>query len=148
MMKLLQKLLDLTERIAVWLAPVFDLAIRLYVAKVFFASGLTKIKSWDTTLQLFEYEYAVPVLSPKMAAYLGTGAELVLPVLLAFGLLSRPTALALFVFNYVAMTSYPDISAAGIKDHWLWGGLLLVNFFHGPGKISLDHAICRWLSRR
>jgi putative oxidoreductase len=123
--------------------PVFDLAIRLYVAKVFFNSGLTKILSWDSTLSLFENEYAVPLLPPELAAYLGTAAELCLPPLLALGLGSRAVALAAFVFNVVAATSYPDISEAGIKDHVLWGTLLAVTFFHGPGKISLDYFIAR-----
>lgn len=147
-MKFLKKLFDLMDKISVWLAPVFDLAIRLYVAKVFFMAGLTKIKSWSSTLQLFEYEYSVPLLSPKLAAYLGTAAELTLPVMLIVGLFSRPAALALFAFNYVAMISYPDISPAGTKEHWLWGALLLVIFFHGPGKISLDHMLRNWLSGR
>jgi hypothetical protein len=51
----------------------------------------------------------------------------------------RFAALALFAFNIVAVISYPDLSDAGLKDHMLWGALLLVTFFHGPGKWSLDH---------
>ncbi len=35
--------------------PVIDLAIRLYVGKVFFMSGLTKIASWSSTLALFDF---------------------------------------------------------------------------------------------
>jgi putative oxidoreductase len=128
-------------------SPVFDLAIRLYVAKVFFMSGLTKIQSWDSTLSLFENEYAVPLLPPELAAYLGTAAELCLPPLLALGIGTRAVALAAFAFNLVAATSYPDISAAGIKDHILWGALLAVTFFHGPGKTSLDHLIARRFRR-
>lgn len=147
-MNMLKKLLGLSDKIQTWLAPAFDLAIRLYVAKVFFMSGLTKIKTWSSTLELFEYEYAVPLISPKLAAYLATAAELALPVLLVVGLFSRPAALALFILNYVAMVSYPDISPAGIKDHWLWGALLLVTFFHGPGKVSFDHWLRNWLSSR
>ena len=127
--------------------PVLDLAIRVYVAKVFFTSGLTKIVSWDSTLSLFENEYAVPLLPPELAAYLGTAAELLLPPLLAAGLGSRAVALAAFVFNLVAATSYPDISEAGIKDHILWGALLAVTFFHGPGRISLDNLIARRFRR-
>jgi len=123
--------------------PAFDLAIRAYVAKVFFSSGLTKILSWDTTLSLFENEYTVPLLPPAVAAYLGTAAELCLPPLLVLGLGSRAVALAAFVFNLVAATSYPDISEAGIKDHILWGALLAVTFFHGAGRISLDNIIAR-----
>jgi putative oxidoreductase len=36
------------------LQPVLALALRLYVAKVFFASGLVKIQNQDSTLALFE----------------------------------------------------------------------------------------------
>ena len=59
---------------------------RLYIAKIFFLAGLTKVKSWDTTLMLFEYEYSVPGISFDIAAYLSTFAELVFPVLLVIGL--------------------------------------------------------------
>jgi len=135
-------------RLADWFTPAFDLAIRLYVAQVFFRSGLIKLHSWDSTLALFANEYAVPLLPPDIAAYLGTAAELCLPPLLALGFAGRLTALALFVFNIVAATSYPDISDAGIKDHMLWGALLAVVFFHGPGKLSVDHLLSRFFARR
>jgi len=117
----------------------FALALRLYVARVFLLSGLTKTHDWNTTIALFENEYHVPVLSPAIAALLGTAAELGLPILLILGLGTRFAALALFAFNIVAVISYPDLSDAGLKDHMLWGALLLVTFFHGPGKWSLDH---------
>jgi len=102
----------------------------------------------DSTLALFANEYAVPLLPPDIAAYLGAAAELCLPPLLALGFAGRLTALALFVFNIVAVTSYPDISDAGIKDHILWGALLAVVFFHGPGKLSVDHLLSRFFARR
>jgi len=126
------------------LQPLFALALRLYVARVFFASGLIKLENWAGTLALFENEFRVPVLSPQLAAVLGTGAEIGLPVLLALGLGTRATAAALFVFNVVAVISYPDLSDAGLKDHVLWGALLLVTFVYGPGKLALD----AWLARR
>lgn len=128
------------------LAPLLDLGIRLYVANVFFKSGLTKLQSWDTTLALFEHEYHVPLLSPELAATLGTATELGFPVLLALGLAGRFSALALFALNIVAVVSYPDLNEAGLKDHLYWGILLAVTALHGPGKLSLDHWICRrWL---
>jgi putative oxidoreductase len=126
------------------LQPILALAIRLYVARVFLMSGLTKIQSWDSTLALFENEYHVPLLSPPLAAALGTATELGLPLLLVAGLGTRFAALALFVFNIVAVISYPDLSDAGLKDHMLWGALLLVLAVYGPGRIALD----RWLDRR
>jgi putative oxidoreductase len=126
-----------------FLSPLLDLALRIWVAKVFFMSGLTKIQSWDTTMMLFQYEYNVPILSPTLAAYMGTAAELTLPILLLAGFFSRGTALALFVFNIVAAISYADISPAGINQHIMWGVMLAVTFFHGAGKISVDHWLCQ-----
>jgi putative oxidoreductase len=132
---------DAAVRALTALTPVLDFAIRYLVAEAFFKSGLTKIASWDTTIALFENEYAVPLLPPETAAYLGTATELAVPVLLVLGLLTRPAALVLFVFNIVAVISYPDLSEGGLKDHFYWGLLLLVTLFHGPGKLSLDHLI-------
>ena len=126
------------------LQPLFALALRIYVGRVFFASGLIKLSGWSSTVALFANEYHVPVLPPYLAAVLGTAAEIGLPVLLVLGLGTRFTALAMFVFNIVAATSYPDLSPAGLKDHMLWGALLLVTFFYGPGKIAVDH----WLKQR
>ncbi|MBL8473351.1 MAG: DoxX family protein [Rhodocyclaceae bacterium] len=124
-------------------APLFDLCLRAYVCYVFFASGLTKIQSWDSTIALFENEYAVPVLPPELAAYMGTAAELTLPVFLLLGLGARAFGIALFVFNVVAVLSYPDLSPAGVKDHILWGTIIAMIIFHGPGKLSIDHFLAR-----
>ena len=129
-----------------FLTPLVDLGLRLWVARVFWNSGLQKTASWDSTLMLFEYEYAVPVLPFDVAAYLATGVELAAPVLLVLGLGTRAGALALFILNYVASISYPDLNIAGIKDHLLWGTMLAITFFHGPGKISLDYFLRRQLA--
>ena len=123
------------------LAPGFLLAVRLYVAQVFFQSGLTKLADFSSTIALFENEYRVPLLSPLLAAWSGTAAELALPVLFAFGLASRPVAVAFFVFNAIAVVSYPDISDAGTKDHVLWGTMMLVILFFGAGRLSIYHWI-------
>lgn len=131
-----------------YLTPVFDLAIRGYLCWVFFRSGLAKVQSWDSTLSLFENEFSVPLISPETAAWLGTTAELTLPLLLLFGLGSRAAAGALFIFNIVAVISYPDLSAAGVNMHYLWGWLMLVIVFHGAGKLSLDALIKRGLTNQ
>jgi putative oxidoreductase len=136
-------LVDKSINAITFLAPLFDLGIRIYVARVFWLSGQTKIQSWESTLMLFEYEYAVPVVPFDVAAYAATGVELVAPVMLVLGLGTRLGALSLFVLNYVAAISYPDINIAGIKDHLLWGTMLAISFFHGPGKLSVDHLIRR-----
>lgn len=130
------------------LTPLFLLALRLYVASVFFKSGLTKVADFDTTIALFESEYRVPLLSPALAAYAGTAAEMLLPVLLALGLFSRPAAVALFVFNIVAVVSYPEISDAGVKDHVAWGTMIAVVAMFGAGRIAVDHWLERFAARQ
>ncbi len=125
------------------LAPLADLALRLYVANVFFRSGLTKIQSWDSTVALFTYEYSVPLLAPETAATLGTATELFFPVLLALGLAGRLSAAVLFVFNIVAVLSYPSLNPAGVEQHLVWGLMLGVSLLHGPGRLSVDHLIVK-----
>ena len=137
------KLIQAANRSLQSLTPLADLIARLTVAQVFWQSGVNKFQSWDPTLMLFEYEYAVPLLSPTVAAYLGTAAELVLPVLLVLGLGGRLAALALFLFNIVAVISYPDLSDSGRQFHILWGILLAITMTHGPGCFSLDALIKR-----
>ncbi|HRD67944.1 MAG TPA: DoxX family protein [Candidatus Competibacter sp.] len=155
----------LFHKTAKLLTPVADLLARYWVAAAFFASGLTKtvtgsfmlfghafnyplsVFPTDSTFTLFEYEYHVPLLSPTLAAYLGTLAELLLPVFLLLGLGTRYAALALFVFNILAVVSYPELMEAGLKDHQVWGLLLLITICHGPGKLSLDYLIGRLVRR-
>lgn len=131
-----------------WGTPALDLLVRVFVASVFFKAGLTKIASWETTLALFENEYAVPLLPVALAAFLATAAELAFPVMLVLGLGTRVAALGLFVLNAVAVISYPEIGEVGLKDHQHWGLLLLVSLLHGPGALSLDHLIGRRFGAR
>jgi putative oxidoreductase len=122
------------------LQPLLLLAFRLYVARVFFMSGLTKIHDWSVTLALFTDEYHVPA----VAASLGTATEPSMPVLLALGVGSRFAAGVLFIFNIVAVVSYQALPDIAVKDHILWGTMLLVLTICGPGKIAVD----TWLERR
>jgi len=130
-----------------FLAPLADLGLRLWVGIVFLKSGLAKIQSMESTIMLFENEYQVPLLSPEIAAWLGTFAELVFPVLLIAGLGGRFAALVLFLFNIVAVISYPTLNPAGVEQHVIWGLMLLVTLLHGPGKLSVDHFLGRFCRR-
>ena len=132
------------EHLPEHLAPAFNLALRLFLANVFFKSGLTKIQSWDSTLYLFSDVYQVPLLSPELAAWMATSAELGLPVLLVLGLLGRFAAAGLFILNVVAVTSYySELSEAGINQHLYWG-ILLAALLVSRGAWSLD----TWLEKR
>ncbi|WP_428086990.1 DoxX family protein [Candidatus Thioglobus sp.] len=130
---------------------IFKLFVRLYVADAFFRAGLTKLGSWDSQMPflsssaqyLFENEYQVPIIPWELAAYLGTAAELILPILLVLGLATRLMAVKLFMFNIIAVISYPTIWAGGFYDHKLWGVMLLVTVIYGQGKFALDYFICK-----
>jgi len=139
------------SRMPPWLAGVAShaqslatLGARLFAAKVFWLSGLTKIHDWDTTIALFENEYHVPILPPHLAAYMGTGGELGLSVLLVLGLGGRFAAAGLFILNIVAANSLEDIAPAALMGHELWGTLLAVILMWGAGRWSVDG----WLGRR
>lgn len=141
--------IPLYDRAVDWLRAfghVVDLAIRLEVAQAFFRSGLLKIGNWDGTLYLFHNEYRVPLLSPEIAAWLGTFGELLFPPLLALGLATRFAALALTAFNIVAVISFWHVlhdNEAALSSHLYWGLLLLITLTHGPGKLSVDYLIRR-----
>jgi putative oxidoreductase len=130
------------------LQPAAQFLARLYVASVFFRSGLTKLHDWDTTLALFMDEYHVPLLDPTVAAFLGTGAELALPVLLVLGLFGRFAAAGLSVLNVVAVLSLAEIADAALQGHVFWGSLLAALLLWGPGRWSVDRFAVPWLRSR
>lgn len=124
-----------------YLQPISLLAARFYVAWVFFASGLTKLKDWDTTLFLFEEEYSVPFIPFELAAYLGTAGEIILPIILVLGLASRFGALSLSLVNIIAVISLVEIAPAALYAHVIWGLLLMQIVLFGGGKLSVDHLV-------
>ncbi|MBV8046499.1 MAG: DoxX family protein [Paludibacterium sp.] len=130
-----------------WVRPLFDLGLRVYLWKVFFTAGWLKLTDWSGTLDLFDYFYHVPLLPPHLAAVMGTAGEVGLSTLLLFGLAGRFAAAGLFVTNLMAALSFPDLPLLGLKDHCLWGLLLLVQVFHGTGTLSLDRLASRWLAK-
>jgi putative oxidoreductase len=139
---------------AIWLdrlRPIADLVARLYVARVFLLSGLSKAQDWEATLYLFREEYHVPLLPPELAAACATAGELGLSVLLAVGLFTRFSALGLFVLNAVAVISYYDAlvsTPAGLHDHMEWGIILALLFTAQTGLLSLDRLLLPRLHAR
>lgn len=116
-----------------------QLAARLGIAGVFFKSGLTKVDGdynvTDLAITLFREEYKVPLLPPELAAHIGAYTELSMPILLAFGLLTRFAALPLLGMTFIiGIFVYP-----GAWDtHLTWAALLLLIIARGPGIVSLD----------
>ena len=115
---------------------------RLGIAAVFFQSGRTKVEGLftipQTTIDLFELEYGLPLLPPKLAAYLAAGAEHLFPVLLVLGLLTRLSAAALLGMTLVIQIFvYPD----AWPTHLSWAGLMLLLIALGGGRFALDRLL-------
>lgn len=130
------------------LQPAAQLLARWFIAGVFFRSGLTKIVDWETTVALFTDEYHVPLLSPHIAAALGTGAELMLPALILLGLGGRFAAAGLSIVNIVAVASVEDMPMAALQQHIFWGSVLAGLLLWGPGRWSVDQWLWPWLRHR
>jgi putative oxidoreductase len=138
-------------------APIALLA-RFSIAAVFWKSGQTKVQGFaldivqgsytlgwprlsDSVVELFRYEYKVPLLAPEIAAPLSAVAEHVFPALLLIGLATRFSALGLLVMTAVIQIFvYPD----AYPTHGVWAAVLLFLVARGPGAISIDH----WIARR
>jgi len=115
---------------------------RLGIAAIFFLSGRTKVDGLltvsDGAIELFTYEYALPLISPNIAAHAATYSEHLFPLLLALGLMTRLSAAALLAMTVVIQIFvYPD----AWPTHLSWAGLLLPLIAFGGGSLSLDRAI-------
>ncbi|MCW1409072.1 DoxX family protein [Rhizobium sp. 1AS11] len=122
------------------------LALRIGLAIPFFKSGLTK---WDGFLTLstgarylFEQEFRlhifgsqIPYPMPLVMAAASGVAELVLPVLLVFGLFTRYAALGLLVMTAVIQLTIPDGWA---NFHLPWAAMALALVVYGGGRIAVD----------
>jgi putative oxidoreductase len=108
------------------------------MAQVFFLSGITKIKDFESTLFLFQYEYSVPFVSPWLSAVSATGFELLCPVLLVLGVATRLSVLPL-----LAMTLIIEFTYQSHTQHYYWLILLLGLLVHGAGMLSVDHLLKR-----
>ena len=121
---------------------IITLAMRIGIGAVFFNSGLLKYNSWEFAVKLFEEEYKVPLLSPTVAAWLAMVNELTCPVLLFVGLATRLATLPLLGMTLVIQVFvYPQ----AWTEHLLWASLLVYLLTRGPGALSLDHLIERWV---
>jgi putative oxidoreductase len=126
---------------------------RLAIASVFWRSVQTKITGWEvfgqslqffnispSAVMLFQYEYQLPLLSPKTAAYVATAGEFFFPILLLLGLGTRFAALGLLVMTgVIQFLVFPE----AWPTHILWFALLLYLLKHGGGTLTLDHLITR-----
>jgi putative oxidoreductase len=122
-----------------------QLAGRVAVAHVFWQSAQTKLASWPVTIQLFAFEYRLPLIDPAVAAPLATAAELIGALLLFFGIFARFGALMLLgVTATIQIFVFPGHWA----EHLLWASLLLLILARGPGVVSIDKIACTFAGHR
>lgn len=134
------------------------LAARVLLAMPFWASGQTRWVSFptrisSTTTYLFQNEFMLhfglfdmPIPFPLFVAHVTALAEIILPVLIILGLLTRLGGLALFAMSVVIELVFPDAFinfSDPMNSHALWMAYGLAIAWFGPGPFSLD-----WLVRR
>lgn len=132
------------------------LALRVALAIPFFKSGLTK---WDGFFHLsagahflFEQEFQLHILGQTfpypyptvMAALAGTG-EIVLPILLVFGLGTRFAALGILAMTLVIQLTVPEGWA---NFHLPWASMAIALVVFGGGRIGLDPLLGWGTTRR
>jgi uncharacterized membrane protein YphA (DoxX/SURF4 family)/transposase len=103
------------------LQPLTALVARLYVAQVFWLSGLTKLHDWETTM-FFSPMNTRCRCCPRwrLPSWARAGSRCCpFCSLLGWG---RFAALGLFVVNAVAVVSLSEIAPAALQQHILWGG--------------------------
>jgi NADH dehydrogenase/putative oxidoreductase len=121
--------------------PYIELAIRLWIAKLFFGFGLLQLMNWQTTLGLASQENPIPFLAPAAAAFMSTGIYLVCAALLAMGFMTRYAALPLLALSFITQLRYEPFDT-----QLFWMALSGWFVIHGAGAISFDNLLRRGLS--
>jgi putative oxidoreductase len=131
------------RRLMSWLEPIFALGVRVWMGKIFFDSGLNRALNWDKQAGLFTDIHPVPGIPGNIAAIVTTAGELLLPVLLVFGLFTRVPALGMLLMAMViefVSAQTPQGIENGISNpqHYLWMLLFGYLFIRGGGPLSVD----------
>lgn len=140
--------------------PLGYLFLRLWLAQEFIMAGYTKLSGglhapeWFAGLQ---FPFPVNLLPGDLNWSLAAGGEIVLGLLILLGLWGRLAAAGLLFITFVAIYSvHFDLGIAGwnqietdlglgFKVPLMMTLMLLVLFFNGMGRLSVDHL---WQKRR
>ena len=125
------------------------LALRLFAAYEFGEAGLAKWRGENWFADIRDaFPFPFDLLPAGLSWNLAMGAELVVPVLLVLGLLTRLGALALMILTAVAWYAVHagngyNVCDNGYKMAFIYLLLLLPLLFQGAGKYSLDYLLFR-----
>ena len=140
----IDKLDDLGEYVAM-------LPLRLLLAWEFWESGLVKFngENWFTQIQ-GDFPFPFNVIPTDVSWFISIWAELLGAVALVLGLGTRFTAASLIVLDIVAWYSVHaghgyNVCSNGFKLPLMYLMMLLPLLLIGPGKVSLDALIRRYV---
>ena len=125
------------------------LALRLFAAYEFGEAGLAKWRGENWFADIRDaFPFPFDLLPVGLSWNLAMGAELVVPVLLVLGLLTRLGALALMILTAVAWYAVHagngyNVCDNGYKMAFIYLLLLLPLLLQGAGKYSLDYLLFR-----
>ena len=125
------------------------LALRLFAAYEFGEAGLAKWRGENWFADIRDaFPFPFVLLPAGLSWNLAMGAELVVPVLLVLGLLTRLGALALMILTAVAWYAVHagngyNVCDNGYKMAFIYLLLLLPLLLQGAGKYSLDYLLFR-----
>lgn len=125
------------------------LALRLFAAYEFGEAGLVKWRGENWFADIRDaFPFPFDLLPAGLSWNLAMGAELVVPVLLVLGLLTRLGALALMILTAVAWYAVHagngyNVCDNGYKMAFIYLLLLLPLLLQGAGKYSLDYLLFR-----
>ncbi len=131
-----------------------QLVARLALAVPFWRSGILKwdgfLQLSDTAVYLFSDEFMLhlpggpyPFPAPTIVAFLSGSGEIILPILLLLGLATRFAAFGLLIMTLIVELTVPD----GWPVHLTWSAMALSIMAWGPGRVSLDHLIAKFVQR-
>jgi len=127
-----------------------QLVLRVALAVPFWRSGMLKwagfLRLNDTAVTLFSDEFMLHLPggpyhypAPTVMAFLSGCGEITFPILLLLGFGTRFAALGLLFMTAIVELTVPD----GWPIHITWAAMALAIMAYGPGRVSLDHLICR-----
>ena len=139
------------------------LVLRLLLAQPFWRSGLTRwvdfpagylTKLASSTKLIFANEFKLhffwgemPIPFPEVVGYMTAAFEILLPIIIVLGLLTRLGALGLLAMTCVIQLVYPDAlinTYDPMNSHLLWMAYAVVIIVCGPGLFSVEGLLRRF----
>ncbi len=121
-------------------APFVDVLIRLWLAKVFFVSGVLRIFGVSLAPYLPHAVYPVPWVEAFSPTYPGATIQMTIPILLALGLATRWAALYMLILVLAVQINYVPLDI-NLYSAVLFGWFAIC----GAGPLSLDQLLARGL---